>query len=168
MIDLKCVHYPLTETLSNIFKHHVYPVSEWSGRFVKALQNIPQQMQSNPHVAIAVFTITNLALCMLLNLLTNHLHQRIVNCPKKLNEKEKKFNKILIDGVVVGTVIVLWNITFSKFTQYPLNKWTLAAITVTAVFARILINQSCQWIKNQMINSPYANKDLSLLPQLHI
>ena len=62
------------------------------------------------------------------------LDERVAAAPKTFEGDEYRFNQFLIDGVVVGTSMIILNTALSRLLQYPLDK-AIVATLVTATIA---------------------------------
>lgn len=129
-----------SEGLTTLLKDKYQLVSEWKGHLVQRWNSFLKNMQNRPNVAITVFTVANLIFFTLINNLAWSLEKRVHDIPQKLSEGDRRFNYFLIDGIVVGGSVLTFNIALSKLSQYPLNKSTIAAVTVGSIALRYFLH----------------------------
>jgi hypothetical protein len=139
MINIDTFKLPIIDVLKNGF----LSASAYAIRAIKVVQSVPYQMQNNSHTAVVVLSIANGIIFNLSNLLANYLDERVAKCRKKHDCRERRFNQILINGLVFGGTCLIFNIVVSKLLHYPLSKLTFIAIVAVLIGVRILLNCGC-------------------------
>ncbi len=136
MSGMHSVAYRLTDSLSDTFKNAFRAtIGDFYGRTVRGVQNLPQLLKNNPNVVLGVIVTTNIIFFTILNSITNWLNTKLEN-KYHLNLEQKTQKYILFDGIIVGGLVLGFNILVSKASSYPLSKITLAAITTAAIALR--------------------------------
>lgn len=135
-----------------IFKAGFQRVDEWVGRIVKAIRNIPPQMQANQHVAIGVIATANTLFFLIINSVANRLDRGCFDNQNQPSLTKRIFKVIVLNGALVGGSTLGMNLLLSKLTKYPLNRTILAAITVSAVIFRTAFGTASQ--KNKKDEQP--------------
>ncbi len=128
------------EILLNTFNTSVQFVSKWKERAIQWIINLPEQ--NNPHMTLAIFATANLFFFIMINAIANGLDERVNSTPQKLDASEKKFNRLLIDGVFVGISFLSFNVILSRLTRYSLRYSLLAIITITAIVSRTFFHSA--------------------------
>ena len=136
MSGIHSVAYRLTESLSDTFKYAFRAtIGDFYGRVIRGIDNLPQLMKNNPSVAFGVIVTTNTIFFTIVNRITNWLNKKLED-KYPLNLEQKTYKYILLDGILVGGSVLVFNILLSKASNYPLSKITLAAITTAAIAVR--------------------------------
>lgn len=137
MSGIYTITYRLTETLSDAFKNKFHFIGDFFGRSIRALPNIPQLMKDNHNVAIAIIVTINTIAFSVINLIANCINSRIEKHPLPLTFTDRIIKFFLLEGVLVGGSVFIFNYIFSKATNYPLSRTTIAVITAAAIALRI-------------------------------
>lgn len=123
---------------SKIAQSGLNKTSEWLGHGVSLIQSIPLQMQNNTRIAYGVIAAANSLFFLVMSLALHHMDRRLENQNNPLNNDQRTFKAILLNGVVLGGFAGLFNVGLSKITRYPLAHSTIAAIAGTMIATRIL------------------------------
>lgn len=127
------------ETFSNFVNPVLQSSNEWIGHTVRIIQTLPQQMQQNQNIAITVIASTNLLFFSAVYFLTTRFNRSLENLEKPLSSDQRIF-KYLLNGTMTAGLGLAFNLLLTRITQYSLNKFLLAAITITHIVAHLLLN----------------------------
>lgn len=127
--------------VSPFLKNGAQQISQWKNHIIRFIQLIPQQMQQNSKIAVAVIATTNMVFFFAMRSITNKIDKRLDNQAKPLNLAQRTIKHIFLNGIILGGSVFSANLLLSKITQYPLSKSVVAAITTAAILGRILLNQ---------------------------
>jgi hypothetical protein len=132
----------LMENYSIPLKESFPTISDWTRHTIQWIKDLPNQMQKNPRTAFYVFLTANILFFTIMNSYANALVERVIDTPQQLNATDRKFNIFLIDGVVIGGSVLVFNTILSKALNYPLSKSAYAAITLSTIAIRTLFFSS--------------------------
>ncbi len=141
----------ITEAFNHIYQQCLQKTNLWRNHFVCIVSDISQRMQQNPHFAIGVIATTNAIFFSFVYVLIDRLNKDIEN-QEQLNDKQRIFKHVLLDGALTGGSIFVFNVLFSKLMKYSLSQAVITTIATTAIVARVLLNSSTdnkKIIKNQ-------------------
>ena len=111
-----------------------HTIAKWTNRTVALLSLIPEHLQKHPQQAFTLFFVANCVFVYGTMKFALMLDERVAAAPKTFEGDEYRFNQFLIDGVVVGTSMIILNSALSRLLQYPLDK-VIVATLVTATIA---------------------------------
>jgi hypothetical protein len=162
--------YPVTHSLESIhmvFKKEWQNLGKLTDHTVRFLKNLPQRMQNNQNVALAVLSSANSVFFLFTYSFTNWLDRRCEHAghPSDLNDDEKMM-KHLILNLIAGSSVLTFNVFLSKVTKYPLTNVSLTLITTALIAAHILLNlisakneviTECQAIVSDKEKQPQEN-----------
>jgi hypothetical protein len=127
----------LAEAFFYNFKNKFHFIGDFFGRSIRALPNIPQLMKDNHNAAIAIIVTINTIAFSVINLIANCINSRIEKHPLPLTFTDRIIKFFLLEGVLVGGSVFIFNYIFSKATNYPLSRTTITVITAAAIALRI-------------------------------
>jgi hypothetical protein len=140
MTGIYSIPQSFREGLTTLLRDKYQLISEWRGHIVQVWDSFIQEMKNRPNVAFTVFTVANLVFFTFMNNVAWSLERRVNDAPQKLSPCDRRFNYILIDGFLVGSSVLTFNLMLSQLTHHPLNKTTLAAITIGSIVVRYFLH----------------------------
>lgn len=142
------------DLIPDIVKSAWRSVGEWYNRTVEYYDLIPGHLHQNPSHAFAVFLTVNAIFFYFINEFALYLEERVESAPRELDGDERKLNQFLINGLVVGGAMLIFNIILSKLLSYPLSKSTLAAIVTASIAIRVILGHLCGEIPDEENTTP--------------
>lgn len=141
----------LAVDVTDFFKEGQEIVGDIAGHVIYFFHNLPQQMQRNRNIAIAVILTTNTLFFYTINKLVNYLDPDAAVQQAAAKDNARKYKNLLSDAVV-SFLQLTFNVGLSKITGFNLNRSWLAGITVAAFALRIFFRtQSVVEIREQQL-----------------
>lgn len=122
------------EVSTGMFRQGYQSLQGWGERAVLYLQSIPQTLAQNPNALITTIFAANALFLIVLNKAINSIEKRFTD------EEPRSWTILVISETFATASIVGFNLLVSKATKTQMTQQTIAAITATALFVRILFN----------------------------